>query len=60
VVGPPVLLALTSRWIREADAEDNPPASLPPARHARRESSETARETKGRQARNRLTMVASG
>ena len=52
VVGPPVLLALTSRWIRETEAEDSLPASLPappPSWHAGRcESSETARETKGR------------
>ncbi len=52
VVGPPVLLALTSRWIRETEAEAGLPASLPappPSWHAGRESSETARETKGRQ-----------
>jgi hypothetical protein len=51
VVGPPVLLALTSRWVREAEAEASLPASLaapPPSWHAGRESSETARETRGR------------
>jgi hypothetical protein len=51
VVGPPVLLALTSRWIREAETEDSQPASLPappPSWHAGRESSEAARETRGR------------
>lgn len=53
VVGPPVLLALTSRWIREAEAvEDGLPGSLPappPSWQAGREDSETARETRGRQ-----------
>jgi hypothetical protein len=52
VVGPPMLLSLTSRWIRESEAGDRLPASLPappPAWHdGRRERSETARETKGR------------
>jgi hypothetical protein len=51
VVGPPVLLVLTSRWVREAEAEDSQPASLPappPWPAERRESPETARESKGR------------
>ena len=39
VVGPPVLLALTSRWVRETEAGDSLPASLPapsPSWHTRR------------------------
>jgi len=52
VVGPPLLLALTSRWVRETEAGDSLPASLPappPTWHAGRGGSpETARETKGR------------
>jgi hypothetical protein len=52
VVGPPVLLALTSRWVRESEAGDSQPASLPappPSWQAgRNESSETVRESQGR------------
>jgi hypothetical protein len=52
IVGPPVLLALTSRWVREAEAGVSEPASLPAPppswQSGRREHSETARESKGR------------
>jgi hypothetical protein len=52
VAGPPLLLALTSRWTREAEAGGSPPPSLPaPAPEwnaARREDSEVTRETRGR------------
>jgi hypothetical protein len=52
VVGPPLLLALTSRWVRETEAADSSPASLPappPSWHEQRpESSGPAREAKGR------------
>jgi hypothetical protein len=52
VVGPPVLLALTSRWVREAEAGDSQPASIPAPQPSwqtgRRASAESARERKGR------------
>jgi hypothetical protein len=51
VVGPPLLLALTSRWVRETEAVDGPPESLPappPSWHAARRESEATRETERR------------
>jgi hypothetical protein len=52
VVGPPLLLVLTSRWAREVEAGDSPPASLPappPSWHQQRpEGSGRAGEVKGR------------
>ena len=52
VAGPPLLLALTSRWVREADAGDGPAPSLtapPPSWHpARREDSEVTHGARGR------------
>jgi hypothetical protein len=52
VVGPPLLLALTSRWVREVEAADSPapalPAPPPSWQAARREGTEATRETERR------------
>ncbi len=52
VAGPPLLLALTSRWAREAETGVSPPPSLsataPEWNAAPRENSEVTRESRGR------------